>query len=129
MYAVESTSTWNKFVAAVDLLTALSSTSVGARCYATRPDCQWSLSDRGHYERFVDAADRYAVAANFALEGAARSLLMKEGVDTVFALAVQSAETRLEGLNFLIEMHGELGGPVADKKLIEKVLSAARVFE
>lgn len=129
MYAVESTNVWDKFVVAVDLLSVLGRTSVAVGCYGTHVDCRWCLSDLQHYEQFVESSRTYANAAKLALEGAARTLLTKEGVDTVFALAVKSVETRLDGLVFLIEMQGELPGPADDKRLLEKALCHARAWE
>jgi hypothetical protein len=129
MYAIESTNVWDKFVVAVDLLTVLGRTSVAMGCYGTHVDCRWCLNDLQHYEQFVEASRTYSNTAKLALEGAARNLLTKEGVDTVFALAVKSVETRIDGLDFLIEMQGDLRGPVEDKKLLEKALCKARAWE
>ncbi len=128
MYAVESTEVWNKFVHTVEMLAVLHEVSIGAGCYVQNG--RWGYSDRCHYERFVESAGKFKHAANLAFERAASLLLTEKGVNTAFKLAVKSAETYLEGFNFLLEMSDDVpAGCKSGKKSLETVLNAARAWE
>jgi hypothetical protein len=125
MYAIESPEVWSKLTASVELLAKVKNTGT----YEVYAGLQWSLTDRQHYESLVDSSQKYSHLAAVAMEGAARNMLPKEGVDTFFALVVKAVETRLEGFEFYIAMHGEIHSMIRDRKTLQESLSAVRKFE
>ncbi len=126
MLAVESSALWNKFVATVELLAVIKSTVFCAEGYANHLDLRWVGEDRLYYEEVMSSSTTLGLAAEKAIEAAARNLLKKEAVETAFLLAIEAIETTLRGFNFLIEMQKELPGVMKDKKHLLAALEAAQ---